>query len=226
MFEKLLDDRYGVTGNQKTPHETDSLGNREKTCGGLPPQEVKTGDNQNRAVKGLASPKYRRLQLRRLKIGVVGTRGIPGIQGGIENHCENLYPGLVRLGCDITIFTRSPYAGRNPSKEWNNIKLVRIWAPHHTYSETIYHTIAATITGRLYSFDILHIHGIGPALSTPLAKALGMKVVVTHHGPDYERKKWGPFAKQVLKTGEQAGVIFADGIITVSDNPFLAKRLL
>ena len=29
----------------------------------------------------------------------------------------------------------------------------------------------------------------------PYAKLLGMKVVFTHHGPDYDRDKWGELPK-------------------------------
>lgn len=43
--------------------------------------------------------------------------------------------------------------------------------------------------------DIVHIHAVGPALMTPLVRLLGMKAVITHHGPDYDRDKWGKFAK-------------------------------
>ena len=39
---------------------------------------------------------------------------------------------------------------------------------------------------------------------------------MTHHGPDYEREKWGKFAKFILKMGEIFGTLFADKIIAVS----------
>ena len=49
--------------------------------------------------------------------------------------------------------------------------------------------------------DILHIHSVGPALFTPLARAFGLRVVVTHHLANYENKKWGPAARLVLRLG-------------------------
>ena len=51
--------------------------------------------------------------------------------------------------------------------------------------------------------NIVHIHAIGPALMTPLVRLLGMKAVITHHGPDYDRDKWGKFAKWILRMGEK-----------------------
>ena len=41
-----------------------------------------------------------------MKIVVVGTRGIPDIQGGVETHCEELYPRLAAMGHDVTVVVR------------------------------------------------------------------------------------------------------------------------
>lgn len=57
----------------------------------------------------------------------------------------------------------------------------------------------------------------GPALLTPYARLLSMKVVFTHHGPDYDRDKWGKAAKAILKLGEWMGCRFANEVIVISD---------
>ncbi|WP_239501207.1 glycosyltransferase family 4 protein, partial [Stenotrophomonas maltophilia] len=57
-----------------------------------------------------------------------------------------------------------------------------------------------------------------PALMTPLARLFGLKVVVTHHGYDYDRQKWGGLAKLMLKLGEKAGMRFARARIAVSND--------
>ncbi len=64
---------------------------------------------------------------------------------------------------------------------------------------------------------MLHVHAIGPALLVPYAKLLWMKVVFTHHGPDYDRDKWGFAAKTILKLGERMGCMFVDDVIVISD---------
>jgi glycosyltransferase involved in cell wall biosynthesis len=63
----------------------------------------------------------------------------------------------------------------------------------------------------------VHIHGIGPAVFTPLLRAFGLRVVVTHHGHDYDAAKWGSFARYLLRTGERMGVSYANSTICVSD---------
>jgi glycosyltransferase involved in cell wall biosynthesis len=44
----------------------------------------------------------------------------------------------------------------------------------------------------------------------------GLRVVVTHHGCDYDRAKWGPVAKTILRLGERLGLKFSHGRIAVS----------
>ena len=38
-----------------------------------------------------------------LKIFVIGTRGFPNVQGGVERHCEELYNRMAEKGCEITV---------------------------------------------------------------------------------------------------------------------------
>jgi glycosyltransferase involved in cell wall biosynthesis len=40
--------------------------------------------------------------------------------------------------------------------------------------------------------------------------------VVTHHGPDYDRDKWGGFARFVLRTGERMGMRYSHARIVIS----------
>ncbi len=152
-----------------------------------------------------------------MKIVVLGTRGIPAIPGGIETHCEQLYPRLVaKYACEVTVITRTPYV-KEKKNYYKGVKLFNLWSPKHKNFETIIHSIIGVGMARLLAPDILHIHAIGPALVTPLARLLGMEVVITHHGPDYDRQKWGFFAKTMLRLGEKLGCRFAKRIIVISE---------
>ena len=151
-----------------------------------------------------------------MRLFVTGTRGIPNIMGGVETHCEELYPRIAHLDVDVTIARRSSYV-HDQLKEWNDVKLINIPTPKKKSIEAIVHTFRAIIKAKQQGVEIVHIHAIGPALMTPLAKMLGMKVVFTHHGPDYDRDKWGFAAKQMLKLGEWFGCKFADHVIVISD---------
>ena len=45
---------------------------------------------------------------------------------------------------------------------------------------------------------------------------MGLNVVVTNHGPDYDRQKWGKIAKFILQMGEKLGGLYANEIIVIS----------
>ena len=151
-----------------------------------------------------------------MKIVITGTRGIPNIMGGVETHCEELFPRIASRGFDVTVIRRSNYVKDNLT-EWKGVKLVDIESPKKKSFEAIIHTFRAINKAKRLGADILHIHAIGPALLVPYAKMLGMKVVFTHHGPDYDRDKWGFAAKTMLKLGERMGCMFADEVIVISD---------
>jgi glycosyltransferase involved in cell wall biosynthesis len=148
---------------------------------------------------------------------VLGLRGIIDVQGGIETHARRLYPLLARLGCDVEIVQRSPYYPRGRRRrEWRRIALTHLWSPRTRIVETAVHTLLGVLYAAVKRPDVLHLHAVGPALLAPLARLFGLRVVVTHHGADYEREKWGPLAKAVLRTGEWLGIGFAHRPIVVS----------
>ena len=152
-----------------------------------------------------------------MKIAVTGTRGFPGVQGGVESHCEKLYGHLVKHGCDITVFAREPYVGSQLTT-YNGIKIVPLSCPKNKFLEAIIHTFKSILEARKISPDLLHIHAIGPSLFVPLARVLRMKVVVTNHGPDYMRQKWPLPAKIFMKFCECLGMVFANEVITIAEN--------
>ena len=153
-----------------------------------------------------------------MKIVVTGTRGIPDIQGGVETHCEELFPRICELGQEVTLIRRSCYVPVSDTiSEYKGVKLKTLYAPHLKSLEAIVHTFLAVLWAKKHRADILHIHAIGPAILTPLARFLGLKVVFTHHGPDYDRSKWGTFAKFFLKMGERFGTHSANEVIVISD---------
>ena len=63
-----------------------------------------------------------------MKIVVTGTRGIPNIMGGVETHCEELFPRIAARGFDVTVIRRKSYV-HDSLKEYKGVKLVDIATP-------------------------------------------------------------------------------------------------
>lgn len=152
----------------------------------------------------------------KLKITVLGTRGIPDVQGGVETHCQNLYPAIHQHSeADITVIARSPYVEYRRS-EYKGVQLKTLWAPKSRKFEAIVHSTLAALSTLFDGSKIVHVHAVGPGLVVPLLRLLGKRVVFTHHGPDYDRQKWGKLASGMLRLGEKWAVKCANDVIVIS----------
>lgn len=144
-------------------------------------------------------------------------RGFPEVQGGVETHCAHLCPLLVEMGCVVTVIARAGYQKPEFLGGWRGVTFKALWTPRSKGAEAIVHSFLGVLyAGLVLRPDILHIQAIGPALMAPLARLFGLRVVVTHHGPDYDRQKWGRVAKLVLQMGEAAGMRFAKARVVIS----------
>ncbi len=153
---------------------------------------------------------------RPIRVVALGFRGFPDVQGGIERHAEELYGALAGLGCEVEAVVRSPHVRAKLPYDWNGIRMVPIWSPPGTGLEAAVHSLLAILYAIRRRPDIVHVHAIGPALFVPLASLFGLRVVVTTHGSDYVREKWGVVARTILRLGERFGMRFASRSIAIS----------
>lgn len=151
---------------------------------------------------------------KKIKIAVTGLRGIPGVMGGVETHCEELYKRLPEQ-FDTLIYGRKGYCENK--KISSSLRVKALYSPKQASLETPFHTLISIMHCFLFNkVDVLHIHGIGGAIFLPLAQLLFPKVIVTHHSQNYEHQKWGRLARAVFKCGEKFALKYADQVLFVS----------
>ena len=150
-----------------------------------------------------------------MRVMVLGIRGLPDVQGGVETHAKELYGRLAASDCAVEVIVRTPFVPVD-KRTFGAIRLRRIWSPRTPGLEALVHSVLGVLYAGIARPDVLHIHAVGPAVVTLIARMLGLRVVVTHHGPDYDREKWGSFARWVLKTGESIGMRYAHARIGIS----------
>lgn len=150
-----------------------------------------------------------------MTIAIIGTRGFPGIQGGVEKHCEHLYP-LMR-NVNFRVYRRKPYlteGSRNNS--YSNITFTDLPSTRIKGVEAVLHTLLSVLHIMLHRPDAVHVHNIGPGMYTPLLRLLGLKVILTYHSPNYEHKKWGRSASAFLRWCERVSLRYSSHIIFVN----------
>ena len=152
-----------------------------------------------------------------MRIAVIGTRGFPDIQGGVERHCECLYTRFGAAIDAIKVYRRRPYLSSvSKSAQYSRISFVDLPSTRIKGFEAVFHTFLCCMHLLFHRVDVVHIHNIGPGMFTPLLRLFGLKVVITYHSPNYEHKKWGAVAKMILRISETLSFGFANKIIFVN----------
>ena len=155
----------------------------------------------------------------KMKIAVIGAKGLPPQQGGIERHCAEIYPRIVAQGHAVDLFARSSYTGMPgwSQQEFEGVQVTSLPSSGMGGSDVILSSaLGAMFTAGKY--DIIHFHALGPALFSWLPRIVSpAKVVVTCHGLDWQRAKWGKLAKLSILVGEKAAVSCAHEMVVVSE---------
>ncbi|MDJ0571263.1 MAG: glycosyltransferase family 4 protein [Pleurocapsa sp. MO_192.B19] len=154
-----------------------------------------------------------------MKIAVIGAKGLPARQGGIEHYCKELYSRMVEEDHSIDVFARASYI-EQPWLSVSNYQGIRVFCvpslPLKGLDAFICAAIA-TIVSTIKGYDIIHFHALGPAIFCFIPKLFSSaQVVVTCHGLDWKRAKWNKFARYIIRLGEKNAVRYAHKLIVVS----------
>jgi glycosyltransferase involved in cell wall biosynthesis len=150
-----------------------------------------------------------------MKIAMLGLKGLP-CPAGAEKVAENVACRLVKLGHDVTVYVRPHYTPVG-LKEYQGVHLVHLPSIPTKNLDAITHSFLATLATLRLRPDIAHIHSIGNSIFTPILRAAGVKVVVQSHGLDWQRAKWGKFARTYLRFSDYCAINFPDATIVVSN---------
>ncbi len=152
-----------------------------------------------------------------MRIAMIGQKGIPAIYGGIERHVEELSVELAKQGHKVFVYAREWYTPKNINN-YHGVQIIHTPTLRTKHFDAILHTFTSTIHALFQKPDVIHFHGVGPALLCwiPRIFAPKTKVVVTMHCLDRYHQKWGFFARFILRIGEWVGCAFAHQAISVS----------
>ena len=156
-----------------------------------------------------------------VKIGIIGHKEVPSYNGGIEAVLTEMIPLMDSDSFEITIYNR--WTTFYKVSEWfkkesySNCKIVKIPTFKKSFLNAFLYSFFASIHAMFNNFDIVHYHAEGPSAMSFLPKATGKKIVITNHGLDWARGKWGGFATKYLKFGEKMSTKTANTLIVLSD---------
>lgn len=147
----------------------------------------------------------------RVKVALMGTRGVPALYGGFETAVEEIGSRLVERGYDVTVYCRNP--GQS-MREYRGMRLVNAPAIRHRMAETLSHTAVSTahsiISGRPDAVLLLNA-GNAPLLQ-PLSLA-GIPTAIHLDGLESRREKWRGAGARYYRWAERAAVRWGDEVI-------------
>ncbi len=158
-----------------------------------------------------------------LKIAMIGHKRVPSREGGVEIVVEELSRRMACLGNKVDVYNRSGSHVSGSafdsigSELPENIRVITIPTPENKTLNAFVYSFLASLRALFGRYDVIHFHAEGPAAMCFLPKLFGIRTVVTIHGLDWQRSKWGGFASKYLKFGEKTAARCADGIIVLSD---------
>ena len=151
-----------------------------------------------------------------MKIGMIGHKRIPGREGGIEIVVNELATRMAALGNEVDVYNRN--CGEEKISQFNGVRIYEIPTSKKSSLNALIYSFFAALSAIPRHYDVIHFHAEGPCAMLPLAHLFNIRTVATIHGLDWDRAKWGGFAKRYLMFGEKMAVKYADEIIVLSKN--------
>src|SRR5580704_13758220 len=150
-----------------------------------------------------------------MRIAMIGIKAIPARFGGFETAVDEISRGLVKLGHEVVVYNRAGMSDY-PDRHYEGVELVTLPTLPSKNLSTIVHALLSTMHVAFRRVDVVHYFTTGATLFAPIPRILGKRVVCSVDGTDWQRSKWGKFARWYLRLSEQLAVRFCSGLVADS----------
>ena len=157
-----------------------------------------------------------------MRISIFGARGVPAKWGGFDTFVTELTPRLVKAGHDVSLFCMPKYTGPEVGNDFEGVRIVRLPTVYGKFTETVLHELFSS----LYALtrpkqDIYYVLGCRTVWAYLPHWILRRRLVINTDGLDWQRRKWGRFARAYLKLNYWLARHITDRL--VSDSKELQK---
>ena len=162
----------------------------------------------------------------RLKIAIIGTRGIPNRYGGFEQLAEYLSIGLVKNGHEVTVYN----SHKHPFKEneLRGVKIVRCYDPEYcigTAGQFIY-DLNCVLNARKNKFDVLLFLGYSSSSIWGRFYPKQSIIISNMDGLEWKRLKYSKPVRWFLKHAERFAIKYSNFFIadSIAIQSYLGKK--
>ena len=154
-----------------------------------------------------------------MKIAVIGVKGLPPNQGGIEHYCQALYPRMIERGHRVDLYSRSSYTKQTwfSIRKYHGVRIICLPSLSIRGMDALTNSCFAAIVATIGEYDVVHFHALGPSLFSFIPRLLSSaKIITTCQGLDWQRAKWGKLSSRIINLGEKVAAKNAHSIVVVS----------
>ncbi|MCD4793926.1 MAG: DUF1972 domain-containing protein [Bacteroidales bacterium] len=141
-----------------------------------------------------------------LKIGIIGTRGIPNNYGGFEQFAQYLSKGLLKKGCDVYVYNSHNHPYRE--HQWEGVNIIHKYDPEYLIglSGQFIYDFNCILDSRKRNFDIiLQLGYTTNSVWHFLLPRKGIRIC-NPDGMEWKRAKYPKPVKKFLKFAEKLAV--------------------
>lgn len=144
-----------------------------------------------------------------MRVGLLGTRGVPAHYGGFETAVEEIGSRLAARGHEVLVYCRDGTG----AAEHRGMRLVHQRAVHARTLETLSHTAASVRHARTAGLDVAIVFNAANSPLVPALRAAGTPVAIHVDGLEWKRAKWAGVGRFYYRRAEAIAVAFADCLI-------------
>ena len=152
----------------------------------------------------------------KMKIAILGIRGLPSSYSGYETFIGELAPRLHQRGHELTVYCRSALFENQPPV-FQGMKMRYLPSIEHKFLSTLSHTAIAITDASFKRFDIILVVNAANGLFGFIPRVLGKKCVLNVDGMEWLRPKWNALGKSFFKNSARLGTWFYHEIVTDAD---------
>lgn len=151
-----------------------------------------------------------------MKIGILGTRGIPNQYGGFEQLAEYLSEGLLKKSFEVYVYNTHNHSFQE--KTWNGVKIIHCFNPEEklkTAGQFIY-DLNCILDARKRNFDVLLVLGYTSISVWGRLFPKKAAIIINMDGLEWKRNKYAGKIRKFLFYAERLAVKFCDYFVADS----------
>jgi glycosyltransferase involved in cell wall biosynthesis len=160
----------------------------------------------------------------KIKIAILGSRGIPNAYGGFEQFAEYLSVGLVERGMEVWVYCSHTHPFQQP--EYHGVHLIHCKDPEDrmgTVGQFLY-DLHCIVDSRKRGFDVILQLGYTSSSVWHWLLPRSARIITNMDGLEWKRSKYNVLVRRFLKFAERLAVKHSHAL--VADSEAIAEYLM